>query len=491
MSDFSVINELRKSGKLTEAYDLAKDLWTRTPEDVWAGRAYGWVLYSLLRGNEKVETSDSYLSFLSELCSLRVEEEKMLWNSVAWSLSGMMRQFSVLKEDSSFFLDGVLALFPSLPFPKSEDSYSALLSAALKVDKRWMGLPRFLQDWGWENLRDKDFETVHLSDGKSMMSVAERAILVYAKWLLASGAEAEMEVFLPFLSDLVAERQQLLYPTYYLAKLYIRMERKKDASLLLMSVQRKKHGEFWVWQLLSETMDGVEEKCSFLCKALSCGGKEEMLVGLREQAAVLFARMGHFPQAKWELDRVLSIRCRNHWRIPPQLMDLAREEWYASTVAASSNQNFYKAHLPLAEEMFDAQLPLFRVLISNVNVEKRIVTFLTEKKECGFFRLPSSQREIPSLNSVWDIRTENILEGEPTRVCSMAPSVSEGDVFFRSFSGELRIAPMGFSFVDNIYIPKEMLVGFRSHERVVGRAVLNYNHRRKLWGWKVLVLSHG
>jgi len=197
MNDFSVINELRKSGKLVEAYDLAKDLWMRTPEDVWAGRAYGWVLYSLLRENEKVETSDSYLSFLSELRDLRVEEEKMLWNSVAWSLSGMIRQFAVLREDSSAFLDGVLALFPSLPFPKSEDSYSALLSAALKVDKRWMGLPRFLQEWGWENFRDKDFETVHLSDGKSMMSVAERAILVYAKWLLASGAEAEMEGYTP------------------------------------------------------------------------------------------------------------------------------------------------------------------------------------------------------------------------------------------------------------------------------------------------------
>ena len=484
-----MINELRKSGKLTEAYDLAKSLWTQNPGDVWAGRAYGWVLYSLLRENEKVECADSYLSFLSELCGLWLEDEMMLWNSVAWSLSGMMRKFPAMEEGSFAFLDGVLALFPSLPFPEMEDSYSALLSAALKVDKRWSGLPHFLQEWGWENLRDKDYEPVHLPDGKNMMSVAERAILVYAKWLLSTGTEMEMEAFLPFLSDVVAARQELLYPTYYLAKLYIRMERKKDATLLLMSVLRKKYGEFWVWQLLSETMEGVEEKCSFLCKALSCGGKEEMLVGLREQAALLFAGMGHFPQAKWELDRVLSVRCRNHWRVPPQLMDLTREDWYASTSVSSTNRDFYKAHLALAEEMFNAQLPLFRVLISNVNAEKRIVTFLTEKKECGFFRLPSSQKEIPLLNSVWDIRTETLLEGEPTHVCSMVPSGTEGDAFFRTFSGELRIAPKGFSFVDDIYIPKEMLVGFRSHERVKGRAVLNYSHRKNLWGWKVLELS--
>jgi hypothetical protein len=46
---FQEINNLRKQGKLEEAYRLAREALQNAPEDLWLNRATGWVLYDLIK----------------------------------------------------------------------------------------------------------------------------------------------------------------------------------------------------------------------------------------------------------------------------------------------------------------------------------------------------------------------------------------------------------------------------------------------------------
>ncbi len=41
----SRVTELRKSGRLEEAYRLGKNLHAERPNDIWTTRDFAWVLY--------------------------------------------------------------------------------------------------------------------------------------------------------------------------------------------------------------------------------------------------------------------------------------------------------------------------------------------------------------------------------------------------------------------------------------------------------------
>ncbi len=110
------------------------------------------------------------------------------------------------------------------------------------------------------------------------MSIAEQAYIAYAKHLLPKqspyGIEFnrnKVEEFLTQLDSIIDKHPEYQYPPYFKAKLLLALGDKEDTLNAILPFARKKRNDFWVWQLLGETLNenpDIEFAC--YCKALSC-----------------------------------------------------------------------------------------------------------------------------------------------------------------------------------------------------------------------------
>ena len=84
------IKELRQSGKLQEAYDMARAELDANQEDIWAKRNISWVHYEFLKANTNVANYTTFLEHLRALRKLQLpEDEKMLFDNACWQIGKM------------------------------------------------------------------------------------------------------------------------------------------------------------------------------------------------------------------------------------------------------------------------------------------------------------------------------------------------------------------------------------------------------------------
>lgn len=486
MNTFQEINTLRKEGRLDEAYHLAQQSLEIDSEDIWLKRAMGWVVYEYLDQSASNRDFSTYLDWLQQFSSLNMDsDEKMLYESVLWSVRKLLAE----TEGKSAQYDELFAILRSISFPCEGKAYSALLSASLKLDGKWENLHDFIDWWNLEHLSEEDYKEFPLENGRKMMSLAERAMICYAKNLLRSGDNSELDSFIPFLNNVVETHKEFVYPPYYLAKLYLKKGDTISAWNLLKQFATFKSKDFWIWQLLAETQPDEEVKLSFLCKALMCRSKEEMLVSLREQAALLFSKLGYLSEAKFEVLKAIDARKSKGWGVTANLRNLQVEKWFMQVEAPKDhNMSFYRQHYLKAERMVLGEPQKHLCLITYVNEAKQMVSFVTKEKRMGFFRIPKNSPVLRKDHLISFVAKE-IFEDRPTTVNDI--TVVEGcdnPAFFRSFSGSLKKTG-GFGMVGDVFVENKHMSSIAHGVKVKGVACISYDKKKERWGWRAVSIE--
>jgi hypothetical protein len=186
------IKELRQSGKLQEAYEMAKSELDVDPANIWCKRNISWVYFEYLKQNLGVDGTDKFIHTLEQIAELQLgEDEKMLFENVAWKVGtkvfGLIPKTSIPTElEIKYFneINTIFEIIKDFPFPKPSEGYSFMFKAFhkhFKEDKRYI---EFADWWGFENFMEKDFQKETLPNGKDMMSIVEQAYIGYAKSLL-------------------------------------------------------------------------------------------------------------------------------------------------------------------------------------------------------------------------------------------------------------------------------------------------------------------
>lgn len=336
---------LRKEQKYDEAFDMAKKALADNADDVFLKRAMAWCLYDRAKANAKYASRDVFMECVSDIKGLQLpDSEVMVFDQLLWYVRALVLDAVESKVQDQAFYDGLLETVRNFHVTRPGEAYSALMSAALKTRGFWNGFAEFCRWWDFSNFMDKDFEKVTMRDGDSMMSMAERCYLAYAKAVVQAGDKAAAGVLVEELGKVGERHPDFQYIPYYEAKLMLMLGRGDEAKILLQKFVRTKASQFWVWELLGEASDADSDKLRFLCKALTCRSKEDMLVSLREKAACLFHKMGYLSEAKYEVIKAVSTRIHNGWKITPALQALSSMEWFFATKEADSNAAFYKAH---------------------------------------------------------------------------------------------------------------------------------------------------
>jgi len=492
------IKELRQSGKIEEALNMAKAELAAEPDNMWAKRNISWVYYDYLKQNATPEHIDSFISWLIELENLHLSaEEKMLFDNLCWQVGKILFNLAKLVPLNEIKALEIFELIKSMHFPKPSTPYTFLFKAlhkSLKATDKYLEMADW---WDFKNFMDTDFEMEVLENGKQVMSIAEQAHIAYAKHLLPKktftgelifdGDKANS--FLPILEELCDNHPEMQYPPYFNAKLLLAVGDKNDALAKLLPFARKKRNDFWVWDILAELFSNEDEKVfSCYCRALLCKSPEEMLTKLRQKLASILIEKKLFNEAKTEIESLLKIKKEQGHNIPAEVINWINSDWFKQATQLKNNFLLYKNNSQLADDILFADVPAEKVFVEFVNSDKKILNFITKDNKRGFFKYDRfiSKVEVADILSV---RFKNKINEDMNQVYTVN-KINDKDFqaqFIKEIEGEIRISDgKNFGFLNDIYIHPSVILkqNLSNKDKISVKAFKSYNKEKKEWGWK-------
>jgi hypothetical protein len=456
------------------------------------------VYYDLLKQNIKPNKLKEFCHYLEEIHLLEMpEDENILFEQLAWQIGKMG---FLLNKSNTPNQDAAILLFEKVrdfKFPKPAESYTMLFKALHRCLKETHIYLQFADWWDFANFMPADFQKEKLPNGREVMSIVEQAYITYAKHLLPqknSEPQIEKSKILEFINKLSAlseQYPQYSYPPYFQAKLLLATGDKENTLSSLLPFAKKRKNDFWVWELISETLaDEKDKSFSCLCKALTCQSPPEMLLNIRQKMVRLLIEKKLYSEAKTEIEIILKVRNEHDFKIPFEMIALQEEEWYKNVQSQENNLRFYKQHTNEAEEILFADNPEELVLVEFVNIEKKMLNFIANENKFGYFKYERFLKGI-EIGDVLKIRIQNGSCGGIYHLLS-AKKISNTEFasnFIKDITGTVKIA-LGkeFGFIENAFINPSLVKKYKlvDGQTFSGKAIKSYNKEKQTWGWKLM-----
>ena len=131
------IKELRQSGKLQEALDLALIDLEQDHDNIYAKRNISWVYYAFLKKSAENSNLDEFYNNLEKVKNLNLpESELMLFDNIAWQTGILF--FHIAKNKNLTFdkIFGIVDIIKIFHFTKPSEGYSFLLKSCHKLLKQ-------------------------------------------------------------------------------------------------------------------------------------------------------------------------------------------------------------------------------------------------------------------------------------------------------------------------------------------------------------------
>jgi len=492
------IKELRKEGRLNEAYDLAKAELEADSMNIWCKRNMAWVLYSQL--GEAASDLETFVAKINEVKALGLPaSEEMFFENISIAIARAARTVTHEEVIDTSKMNYLFDAIKELPIKKDSKWYSVLYRAMHKGMKESGRYIEFADWWDFNYFRPEDFQQERMQDGRSIMAIAEQAYITYAKHLLqkntnqdsAEQIKEKIDSFLPRLSKIVDNYPHFQYPAYFKAKLLLSLGDKESMLEPLLPFARKKRNDFWVWEIIAEAFSADPQKVfACFCKALSCNNPSKMLIGLRQKMTKILITKELYNEARTEIDLLAEARLKHGFAIPHEVANWKNSDWYKKASPNKSNDNFYKTFSSLAEGLLFSDVKEETVIVEFVNNYKKMLNFIGADNKIGFFKY---NRFFESVQ-IGDILSVRFQGGEKDGMHQVYTAVKTQDelfkkAFLKEIQGTVKI-PSGkeFGFIDDVFIPPALVKKYQlTHGKpFTGKAIKSYHREKKQIGWKLL-----
>lgn len=497
------IKELRQSGKLDEAIQMAYQALESDPANIWNKRAAGWVHYEYLKKYANIAHYDSFTKQLLMIKDLNFPEgENMMFNQCAWQIGKLV--FSLQRQEPLDYgkINDVYHIIQNFHFERPSEAYSFIYKSFHGGNQNWSKYLDFADWWGFDNFLSDDYLEEEFK-GRKSMSIVEQAYIAYSKKLLegepvdSTGQhwgvnKSKIEQFMPKLEKVVDDYPRYQYPAYYMAKLLLVLGEKENVLSAFLPFAKLKKNNFWVWELMSEIFDDEEIKFACYCKALNLKAREDFLVKMRQSFAVRLINRKLYDEAKTEIKIVVDTRTKNGWKIPNQISHWMEEGWYKDSKSKANNQKLYSEYVNMADEILFQDTPEEIVVVQYVNTHKSMLNFVKNKNKHGFFNY-SNQLDKPQIGDILKVRFRG--DGDNGFYNVLSAKAAEPDTptnALKNIEGILKvISPHNFGFVGDVFVDSKFIVDYnlKNDETVEGKALLSYNKKKNEWGWKAIVLQ--
>lgn len=501
---FREIKELRQSGKLEEALQMANQALEAEPDNIWNKRAAAWVYYEYLKKNAQPESFEAFKENLIKIKDLQLpEDEKMVFDNCAWQIGSLV--FALQKTEHVDYdkIDDLFEIIRDFHFTKPSEAYSFIYKAFHKGYQNWSNYLAFADWWNFENFQSIDFLKEEVN-GKKMMSIAEQAYIAYSKKLLEGESldpfgqqrvinNEKIQSFLPKLDSLIDKHPDYLYLPYFKAKLLLALGSNENVLSAFLPFAKQKRNEFWVWQLMAEIFSEDKEiQFACYCKALSLKTPEDFLVKLRQTFAEMLIAKKMFNEAKTEIQKIIATREKHDWKLPSQILQWTGQEWYKSATPKKDNLDLYFKHSKRAEKILYQDIPEEIIAVEFVNENKGTLNFVKDKKKFGFFKYLGFI-EKPKIGDILKVRFDgNGRDGFYKILSAKKADSNVSSDAMKVFEGKIKVIyPQNFGFIEDIFIEPKIIEESKliDGQLVKGRAILSFNKRKNKWGWRAIEIK--
>jgi hypothetical protein len=501
---FKEIKELRQAGKLDEALQMANQALEADPNNIWNKRAATWVYYDFLKKFAQPDAYDAFKENLIKIKDLQLpEDEKMVFDKCAWQIGKLV--FALQEKDPVDFskINELFNIIKGFHFTKPSREYSFIYKAFHKGYQNWSSYLTFADWWNFENFRPEDYLKEE-TNGNIKMSLAEQAYIAYSKKLLegepldAFGQlreidKAKIQSFLPKLDALIEKHPKFVYPPYFKAKLLLALGSNDNVLSAFLPFAKQKRKEFWIWELMAEIFSANKDiQFSCYCKALSLKTSEDFLVKLRQKFAEMLIARQMYSEAKFEIQKIIATREKNKWKLPNQIVQWTKQEWYKSATAKKDNQDLYSNYSYQAEEILFQDIPEEIIAVEFVNEKRSMLNFVKDKQKFGFFNYSGFLTK-PKIGDLLKVRFKG--EGQDGYYKILTAKKVDSNTSceaIKDFEGTIKvISPQNFGFIEDIFVEPKIIEESKltDGQQVKGRAILSFNKKKNEWGWKAIEIN--
>ncbi len=459
------ISTLRKAGRFEEALSVARAAFAVDPGDAYLQRAYGWVLYDLVK---------------REVAAF--EAKKIVPGRLAARFNEWLADYRKL--------DGV---------ERPGMLHSLLLNQVLKGGGAWPGFLDFAWWWGPATLRDEDRQPYQTNDGKSLPSLEMRLAYAVGRAVVDGMARDDPERLRwgeQFLEEMLGRHPDDQWLHYYKSKLLIDRGEAGAARECLRPVVLRQRRAGWVWSLLGRTFEGEDPESAITCyfQAVRVAAQPQEVVNTRVRLAQLLAASERFSAAAVQVREALEFRMRSGYRIPQELALLQRADWYRELAGSTS--------LPAEPDVTEAADVLafgkiqYRLgVVDNQNVDKKLahVAFSVDEGVVLHYRRFKAIADVP-VGSIIEVGHP---EGDvhPSKWRSSAARGIEG--FYAEVSGELSQRPgQAYGFLigangERVFMPPDLVdvLGGTAGAQVTCMAIMGRDKKHGTLGWRAICVA--
>lgn len=311
----------RKNDDLKAAWRLGQEAVQQFPKDPEASSALGWVIRDRLKATLQEERVDRKLArdLLREYAKLPLIQKPCLLHSMILRDAIRAVRHSAFPSFISFF--------------------------------RW---------WDPDSFREEDLISgaPYRRRGKHVRpdSLRVQAMLALSTSIDDETPEADLEWVSGLTGQAVEDYPDHPWLPYRHGSLLVRLgEPEKARELILPTVLRDRH-EAWAWLALARTYrdSDADLHLACLCRGARCDVHDEgYKLAVYQDLVAEFERREMLPEAKFELERIVSIREERHWKNTPYSEKIASEP-YSSIEASVDNEEVIHRFAPLADEVLFA-----------------------------------------------------------------------------------------------------------------------------------------
>lgn len=401
----------RKEGAIDEAYRMALELMATPNANDWDRKAFCWCLIDIIKrdaGNGSNETLTHYRRQLESidadlsddvlakgirnalsLCNPGGRElsqakalgkegrhaeaaaayrkalaacpaDREAQTGFGWELYKHSKELMAAENVNLGAVKRNLNDYLKLDVEKPSLLHSCILQLAAKLaGENGFNMLIFARLWNLNNLRPEDYERYRADDGKEYASLAEKVIQRVGKEAAATDSAREQEQALPHLNAAIERFPDNVWLKLDKAKILVALGRHEDALTFGVAVAKAKPNDYWAWELVGDIVSqtNAETALGCYCKALSCHTEDKFTGRVRLKVAQHMLEGKDYAAAKLEVETIVRAKESEGHKVPEEAAEMASQPWFAETVAAPSNRDYYKSKLPSAEALLYGTLP--------------------------------------------------------------------------------------------------------------------------------------
>lgn len=461
---FQKINRLRKAGNLAEAWGVGCPAVQANPNDQYLKGAFFWVCYAYLKevqSNIKSRAeggNGDYTPNPGELERINFLLDWIIWLNIppgGYEYRSLLLTFQknleylskmvllLVKNSNNLFADEDKRPYIS----ENGESPSLMLKFTRKVAKAWMV--------------NEDVRQISINDLCLLFAQARR--------------EAK-------------DKKQQIWLDYDEAKCLILAGKFKQARDCALAVLRRKQSESWAWSALATTYreDDASAAIVLFSKALCCTHDDVFALPTLKGIAPLLAKQNFENEASMCVKRAVGCYIENGWNLKSDMEKLINQPWYNAKVDIESLSHFLEEQATTAVDYLFGEREYCIAVVQNLHASGKGFHAYLNRNQSVSVRLGLYRSKFPPcigdyIRLTLSVEDKSIIAAEP---CDAEKMDDVGHI-----EGVLNIKEKGFGFVEDTYIPKDLINKDMDGHKVRIVRILSFDKTKNRHSWKALKLD--